>query len=83
MSDPERWLLDATAKRDDFQGRLLDDVAILATHTERLLKERDKAIMAAVAAGISLRRVGEAAGLSHQAINNICKRPQSQGLNPP
>jgi len=51
-----------------------DRLADLAEATRASIAGRDEAIREAVAAGISLRRVGKAAGLSHQAINNICKR---------
>jgi len=65
-------LLDVTDP--DLERRLLNIVNMFAVNAERETLERDEAIREAVAAGISLRRVGKAAGLSHQAVNNICKR---------
>jgi hypothetical protein len=64
-------MLDVT---DEDEANLLATVRWRAEDARETTGFRDKAIREAVAAGISLRRVGEAAGLSHQAINNICKR---------
>jgi hypothetical protein len=64
-------MLDVT---DEDEANLLATVARWADDVYLTTGHRDDAIRAAVAAGISLRRVGEAASLSHQAVNNICKR---------
>jgi len=64
-------MLDVT---DEDETALLDVVRATANMATAATQSRDKAIREAIAAGISLRRVGEAAGLSHQAVNNICKR---------
>ena len=59
---------------DEVERRLLDAVASHSTSAARQTQERDRVIREAVAAGLSLRKVGEAAGLSHTAIDKICKR---------
>lgn len=49
----------------------------LARHDTRrasLVAQRDALIVAAVAAGHSLRSVADAAGLSHVAVAKICRR---------
>lgn len=53
---------------------LLAKVERLSTRHRTLESERNDAIREARAAGASLRAIAAVAGLSPQAIDNICKR---------
>lgn len=60
---------------------VLNDVRGAAKRADALMakalaakNERDRAILAARAAGFSLRRIGEAGGMSHQTVHNVVER---------
>lgn len=52
----------------------LSSVASAAQKAREWTERRDRRIRSAVAAGSSLRTVGEAAGLSHTAVAKIARR---------
>lgn len=54
---------------------ILQDSAAMIRHTEKTLevhrRNRDAMIIRAHAEGLSLRRIGELAGVSHQTVANV------------
>lgn len=54
---------------------ILQDAAAMIRHTEQTLevhrRNRDSMIIRAHAEGLSLRRIGELAGVSHQTVANV------------
>lgn len=50
---------------------LLDDVTAAAQHLEDAHQRRDDAIRTALAAGLPIKQIAKAAGMSRQAIYNI------------
>lgn len=63
----------ATETADLVEGDL-DALAETTAEAQRLLEERDALVMRAFAKGASLRRIAEAAGMSHVGVKKLVER---------
>lgn len=57
----------------------LRDVTRWSRRARKALAQRDEAIRLAVAAGCSLRAVGEAADMTHRGVSRVCQRAEEEG----
>lgn len=53
---------------------VLDDLAETTAEAQRMLDERDMKVIAAFARGASLRRIADAAGMTHVGVKKLVER---------
>jgi hypothetical protein len=62
------------ARRDSYLEGLLVAIAEMAAIAANATTERDRLIVAAVAAGATTRQIGDAAGITHTSVQYIARR---------
>lgn len=70
--DVAEFIIDSiAAQQETTPPTLLDEVTAAAQHLEDAHQQRDEVIRRAIAAGLPIKQVAEAAGMSRQSIYNI------------